>query len=84
MRRWQRLAACDISQPLLTAPEDGFLVFSNSAEHRLLVFALLINFDENKLGWQETWTVQFTEAGLIAAQSSNMTEELLSDNHLEF
>jgi hypothetical protein len=61
MRGWERLAAYVGLRPLLTAPEDGFLVFSNSAEHRLLVFAL-INFDENKLGWQETWTVQFTEA----------------------
>ncbi len=30
-------------------------------------------------GWQEAWAVQFTEAGLIAAQSSNMPEELLRE-----
>jgi hypothetical protein len=46
----RRLAATAVSPPLIAAPEDGFLVFSNSAGHRLLVFALLINFDENKLG----------------------------------
>jgi hypothetical protein len=46
----RRLAATAVSPPLITNPEDGFLVFANSAGHRLLVFALLINFDENKLG----------------------------------
>jgi hypothetical protein len=46
----RRLAASAVSPPLIAAPEDGFLVFANSAGHRLLVFALLINFDENKLG----------------------------------
>jgi hypothetical protein len=45
----RRLAAAAVSPPLIAAPEDGFLVFANSAGHRLLVFALLINFDENKL-----------------------------------
>jgi hypothetical protein len=59
------------------SPEDG-------SGHRLLVFAFLINFDENKLGWQEAWAVQFTDTGLIAAQSSKMPEELLSDNHFGF
>jgi hypothetical protein len=46
----RRLAATAVLPPLIAAPEDGFLVFANSAGHRLLVFALLINFDENKLG----------------------------------
>jgi hypothetical protein len=46
----RRLAATAVSPPLIAAPEDGFLVLSNNAGHRLLVFALLINFDENKLG----------------------------------